>query len=190
MNKIILSVLLALTLPLTTTARPKAVVLLRHGEEPKDDTLNHLSDLGYARAKLLPRLFKTHPALKDLGTPVALFAAGAKNKDSSIRSIETLVPLSMDLEIPINDTFKRDDFRALSEDLNNNPAYEGKVVVVVWQHKILTEIAEKIGLKKPPMYPSIRFDRIWLVTYDGGKKGGKALLQDLPQKLLPGDSKK
>lgn len=190
MKNIILVTLFIFTLPLTSLARPKAVVLLRHGEEPKDDTINHLSDLGYARAKLLPKLFKTHPVLKALGTPVALFGAGAKNKDSSIRSIETLVPLSMDLEIPINDSYKRDDFRALSEDINNNPAFEDKVVVVVWQHKILTEIAEKVGLKKPPMYPSGRYDRLWIVTYDGGKKGGKAVLQDLPQKLLPGDSKK
>lgn len=190
MKNIILATLFVFALPLTSIARPKAVILLRHGEEPKDDTVNHLSEAGYIRAKLLPKLFKTNPVLKELGTPVALFAAGAKNKDSSIRSIETLAPLSMDLEIPINDSFKRDDFRALSEDINNNPDYDGKVVVVVWQHKILTEIAEKVGLKKAPLYPSGRFDRIWVVTYSGEKKGNKGVLQDLPQQLLPGDTKK
>ncbi len=186
----IISTLLILTFPLISLARPKAVVLLRHVEEPKDDALNHLSEIGYARAQLLPKLFKTHPALKDLGTPVALFGAGAKNKDSSIRSIETLVPLSQDLKIPINDSFKRDDFLALSEDIKHNPLFDNKVVVVVWQHKILTDIAAKIGLKKPPLYPSGQYDRLWIITYDGGKKGDKAVLQDLPQKLLPGDSKK
>lgn len=190
MNKILLATLFIFALPLTSMARPKAIVLLRHGEEPKDDTINHLSEAGYIRAKLLPKLFKTNPVLKELGTPVALFAAGAKNKDSSIRSIETLVPLSLALEIPINDSFKRDDFRALSEDINNNPAYDDKVVVVVWQHKILTEIAEKVGLKKPPIYPSSRYDRIWVVTFSGGKKSSKGVLQDLPQMLLPGDTKK
>jgi hypothetical protein len=190
MKNFILATVFIFAWPLTSIARPKAVVLLRHAEEPKDDSSNHLSETGYTRAKLLPKLFKTHPVLKNLGTPVALFGAGAKNKDSSIRSIETLAPLSLDLEIPINDSFKRDDFRALSENINTNPAYEGQVVVVVWQHKILTEIAEKIGLKKPPTYPSGHFDRIWIVTYGVEKKGDKAVLQDLPQQLLPGDSKK
>lgn len=190
MNKFLLAAFFVFTLPITLMARPKAVVLLRHGEEPKDESINHLSEVGYLRAKLLPQLFKTNPELKALGLPVALFAAGAKNKDSSIRSIETLIPLSLDLEIPINDSFKRDDFRALSDEINNNPAYNEKVVVVAWQHKILTEIAEKIGIKNPPTYPSGHYDRIWIVTYSGGKKGIKGKLQDLPQKLLPGDSKK
>jgi hypothetical protein len=188
MNKMILAAFFAFALPLTTMARPKAVILLRHAEEPKDDTINTLSLIGYERAKLLPQLFQTNSILKSLGTPVALFAAGMKNKDSSIRSIETLRPLAAAIQVPINERFKRDDFRALSEEINDNPAFEGKVVVVAWQHKILTEIAEKVGLKKAPMYPSERFDRVWVITYEGGKKGNKGVLHDLAQKLMPGDS--
>lgn len=190
MHKLIIASIFTFTLPLVSYARPKAVVLLRHAEEPKDDSVNHLSGIGYERAKLLPKLFKTNPVLKSLGAPEFLFAAGAKKKDSSIRSIETLDALSKALQVPINDSYKRDDFRALSDEINTNPAYDDKVVVVVWQHKILTEIAEKVGLKTPPIYPSGRFDRIWVVTYGGGKKGSKGVLQDLPQMLLPGDSKK
>ena len=190
MNKIIIAAFFVFTLPLTLMARPKAVILFRHAEEPLDYTANNLSKIGYERAKLLPELFKTNAVLKALGIPSVLFAAGVKNKDSSIRSIETLEPLAAALNISINESFQRDDFRALSEDINNNRAYDGQVVVVAWQHKILREIAEKVGLKKAPMYPSGRFDRIWVITYKGGKNGNKGILQDLPQQLLPGDSKK
>ncbi len=185
MNKVILAICFIFTLPLTAMARPKAIILLRHAEEPKED-VNHLSAAGYARAKMLPKLFKTHPALKKLDPPIALFAAGAKKEDSSIRSIETLHNLSLDIEVPINDTFKRDDFRALAKEINTHEKYDDQVVVVVWQHKILREIAEKLGVKKTSAYPSDKFDRIWLITY----KKDKANLEDLPQNLMPGDDKK
>ena len=170
-------------------ARPKAVILFRHAEEPRDESSNHLSKTGYLRAQLLPSLFETNSILKKLGTPVALFAAGAKNKNKSIRSIETLAPLSLVLEIPINDRFIRDDFRNMINEINTNPDYDDQVVVVAWTHKILKQIAKEVGLKKAPTYPSGQFDRIWVVTFDGDKKGQKAVLHDLPQRLLPGDSK-
>lgn len=190
MKKTILAFVMIFTIPHVTWARPKAVILFRHGEEPKDKSSNHLSETGYLRAQLLPQLFETNSVLKKLGLPVALFAAGAKNKNKSIRSIETLVPLSLVLKIPINDRFIRDDFHNMTNEINNNPDYDDQVVVVTWTHKILKDIAEDVGLKKAPTYPSGQFDRIWVITFDGGKKGQKAVLQDLPQQLLPGDSKK
>ena len=186
----ILAFLVIFTISQGTWARPKAVILFRHGEEPKDKSSNHLSKTGYLRAQLLPGLFETNPVLRKLGPPAALFAAGAKNKSKSIRSIETLVPLSLVLKIPINDNFLRDDFYNMTNEINTNPEYDDQVVVVTWTHKILKDIAEDVGLKKAPIYPSGQFDRIWVITFDGGKKGQKAVLQDLPQQLLPGDSKK
>ena len=189
MKKIILATLFIFTLPLKSVAHPKAIILLRHAEEPKED-VNHLSEAGYARAKMLPSLFKNNPVLKDFDVPVALFAAGAKKEDSSIRSIETLHYLSKEIKVPINDSFKRDDFRALAKEINNNHDYDDQVVVVVWQHKILREIAEKLGVKKTSDYPSSKFDRIWLITYKKDIEKEKVILADLPQNLMPGDDKK
>ncbi len=187
MKKIIIFCGLMILTPLASVAHPKAVVLLRHAEEPTSDD-PHLSTEGYNRAKMLPTLFKTHPALKTLGIPVALFAAGAKKANNSVRSIETLHNLSLDIQVPVNDEFNRDDFRALTDEINSNKIYEGKVVVVVWQHKILREIAEKLGVKNAPPYPPGKYDRIWLITYLG--TSGKIFFQDLPQNLMPGDSLK
>ena len=190
MKKIIPAFILICAFSQVTWARPKAVILFRHAEEPDDESSHRLSKKGYLRAQLIPSLFETNSVLKKLGTPVALFAAGPKHKNKSIRSIETLAPLSVVLEIPINDRFIRDDFRDMINEINTNPDYNDQVVVVAWTHKILQDIAKEVGLKKAPSYPSGQFDRVWVITFDGGKKGQKAELHDFPQQLLPGDSKK
>ena len=48
------------------------------------------------------------------------------------------------------------------------------------------ELAESLGAVPPyKPWPDTQFDRVWRIDY----KGGKAVLTDLPQRLLPGDSK-
>lgn len=171
-------------------AFPKAVILLRHAEEPKGNVA-YLSKDGIERSRRLPELFRDNKKLAQLGSPDYLFAAGAKHDDSSQRSVQTLHFLSKELEIPIDDSFMRDDIKALTHEILKNDIYDDKVLVVCWQHKLLTLIAERLGVKKAPDYPSNKFDRLWIITFDQkGKNKGEAQLKDLPQQLMPGDSKK
>lgn len=181
--KNIIFIILAMTLSISAYARPKAVIIIRHAEEPNED-VNYLSPIGHQRAQELFRIFRENPQLKELGVPVALFAAGAKKQSSSIRSIQTLTPLAKTLKLPLNDSFNRDDYKMLSQEILSNIDYNDKVIMVCWQHKKMPLIAELLGVKNPPSSPSDKFDRIWLVTYDSKGKGS---LLDLPQNLLPGD---
>lgn len=186
----ILSFIVGFTFLDQALAAPKAVILIRHAEEPHDDE-TYLSKKGVERSRRLPKLFKDHPKLRKLGAPVALFAAGAKGKNSSVRSIQTLHFLSQALKISINDSYLRDDVKDLTEEILENNDYDDKVVVICWQHRLLPVIAERLGVKEAPNYPHEKFDRVWLITYNKkDKKKNKVQFDDFAQKLLPGDDSK
>lgn len=173
----------------STFAMPKAVILIRHAEKPTpEDSSPSLSEKGWQRAKLLPQIFVENKALSELGLPDYLFAAGLQKDDSSKRSIETLTYLSKNLQIPINDSFKRDDFQGLTEEILENPIYDNKVIMICWQHKILSKIAKHLGVNPKPEYNDQVFDRIWLITYLPHQNSEQVSFKDMPQHLLPGDS--
>lgn len=188
MKKIILFFIIHFVLPFNLAlAHPKAVVLLRHGEEPEEG--NELSAEGWARAKILPLMFKTHPVLKELGKPDFLFAAGAKKSKNSIRSIQTLQPLAASLNILVNDSINRDDVVKLADEINSNPIYDGKLIVIAWQHTLIPVIADYLGIKKKKLpekgFPD-QYDRIWLITYETKNDNKvKEILNDYPQDLMP-----
>jgi hypothetical protein len=184
--KILISFFIITLLSTYGYARPKAVILIRHAEEPKED-VNYLSPIGHQRAQEMHRLFTENSKLKELGNPIVLFAAGTEKPSSSIRSIQTLTPLANFLKLTVNDSFVRDDYKALAQEILNNKNYNDKVVMLCWQHKKMPMIAELIGVAQPPKSPGNKYDRLWLVTYDSKGKGS---LVDLPQKLLPGDDTK
>lgn len=166
----------------TAFCLPKAVILIRHAEEPEAD-VNYLSEKGFLRAKQLPRLFTENLTLKSLGQPTYLFAAGVKSEKNSIRSIQTLKDLALKIKIPVNKNFIRDDYISLVHEILDQPKYDNQIIMICWQHKILSDILSKLGGPKVK-YPSGQYDRLWLLTYDKNKK---AVFHDLPQKLLPGD---
>lgn len=61
----------------------------------------------------------------------------------------------------------RDDVSALVSDIASLPA--SAVVLVCWEHKVLTQIATALGVKDAPSYPSSEYDWQWTVT-DGSLK--------------------
>ena len=48
----------------------------------------------------------------------------------------------------------------------------------------LPALAQEFGVQNPPVWDSNTFDRAWVITYEGTV----AVMRDLPQDLLPGDS--
>lgn len=164
---------------------PKAVILIRHAEKPiPEEASPSLSERGWQRAKLLPQIFVNNQTLSQISLPDYLFAAGLENKDSSRRSIETLQYLSKSIQVPINDFFKRDDYKDLVDEILQNPQYNNKVIMIAWQHKILSKIAGRLGVSPKPEWDDEKFDRIWLITF----WDNHLLFKDMPQRLLPGDS--
>jgi hypothetical protein len=164
------------------------VLLLRHGEKPSSGP--DLSEQGWQRARALPQLFD-RPEFTQNGKPAALFAMSPDDKntedqEASKRPLETLQYVSQSLGLPINDQYTKDDVPDLVNKIMNDETLNGKFVVICWEHKVLSDIAASFGVVPTPKYPGSAFDRAWLITLQ--PNGDTPSFQNLPEKLLPGDS--
>ena len=161
---------------------PATILLIRHAEKLTDGRLD-LSPAGFERARLLPKVFSPAGARPDLPTPQVLFATHIS--EHSNRPVQTVTPLAAALHLPIDDSFKNEDYPALAAALLSGK-YAGKVVLVVWHHGKIPQLASALGATPPyTPWPDAQYDRIWRIDY----ANGKATLQDLPYAVMPGDSK-
>jgi hypothetical protein len=163
-----------------TGAPPATILLIRHAEKLTDGQID-LSPIGFERARLLPKVFAPG-ARPDLPTPQVLFAT--HESAHSNRPVQTVTPLAAALHLPIDDSFSDDAYRALASTLLSGK-YAGKVVLVVWHHGKIPQLAAALGATPPyKPWPEQQYDRIWRIDY----VNGKVTIQDLPYALLPGDS--
>jgi hypothetical protein len=201
---------------MSTASGPKQVLIIRHGEkvgDPKKDDVGgrDLSVRGSARAAALPALFvparpqsacrlrvKTAEftgsyqeiplkgSAPRFTTPNFIFAT-QKSKHSE-RPIETVTPLSIALTLPINHQFADNDaaIKKMTDAILHDVTYAGKIVLICWHHGKIPDVANALGIAKPPTWDGKVFDRVWQITFPKGT----ATLADLPQMLLYGDSDK
>jgi len=177
--------ILVLVMSSNTWGMPAQVILIRHGEKPA--TGNDLNDQGYQRAALLPKFFSSTPSVEQFGPPVAIFAMNPGASDGSNRAVETVTPLAQSLGLTLQGNYTKDDVSPLVNDIENNSSYDGHMVLICWEHKVIPLIAAAFGLQNGPTDwdGSDVFDRAWILTFDGKSV---ASFQDIPQHLLPGDS--
>jgi hypothetical protein len=165
---------------------PATILLIRHAEKPPAEAASmDLAPAGFERAKQIPQLFGGAGAAAphNLPRPDFLFATHVSKKSN--RPVETITPLSQTLGLPISSEVADDDFPVLAKELLSGK-YSGKVVLVAWHHGKLPEFAVALGATPPyKPWPDTQFDRVWRIDY----RDGKATLTDLPQGLMPGDSK-
>lgn len=174
--------LLLLTLQLAH-AQPKQVIIIRHAEEPRGNSV-HLSEKGQRRAAALADFFQTNAVVTRYGLPVALFAA-RPTAGHSRRSEETLIPTSEALSLPIREPFQKEDYAALAKKILQNPAFKGKTVVIAWTHQYIPKLAAELGVRPTPKgWKDSVYDRLFVIT----RSQGQVTVDDRPQRLLPGDS--
>ena len=167
-----------------TPQPPATILLIRHAEKLTDGRID-LSPVGFERAKRIPELFGEAGAAAPHNLPRPEFLFATHQSKKSNRPAETITPLSEVLRLPISAEIEDDDYATLAKQLLSG-RYAGKVVLVAWHHGKLPEFAKALGT--PPPYdpwPDGQFDRVWRIDY----RDGKATLTDLPQGLMPGDSK-
>jgi hypothetical protein len=158
---------------------PATIMLIRHAEKLTDGRMD-LSPAGFERAKVLPMLFDGKHGLP---RPDFIFATHVSKKSN--RPVETVTPLSQAIKMEVHSDFEDDDYASLAKLLLSGQ-YAGKVVLVAWHHGTMPEFAEALGVQpKPARWPETQFDRVWRIDY----RNGKAVLTDLPQALMAGDSK-
>jgi hypothetical protein len=161
---------------------PATIFLICHAEKLTDGRID-LSPTGFERARLLPKMFSSAGAGPRLPKPQVLFATHISKHSN--RPVQTVTPLAAALHLPINDSFSNEDYPALAAALLSGK-YAGKVVLVVWHHGKIPQLASALGAKPPySPWPETQYDRIWRIDY----ANGKVTLQDLPYAIMPGDSK-
>lgn len=180
----VLTVLLTALLTAEGMALPSQIILIRHAE--KLDQTNRLDIRGEQRAAALAIMIAETKSLLTYGPPVAIYAMAAPNGESSMRSIDTVRPLANRLKLTVIDTFQSDDFKNMIEEIKKNPIYHGRNIVICWENKNIPEIARKFGaLATPFKWNNDVYDRIWLINFS---ETGRASFQNMPQRLLFGDS--
>lgn len=173
----------------TAYAAPAQVIFIRHAEKPAAGP--ELSAQGFRRAEALVNFFKTNPAVTKYGTPAAIYAAAPKNEDSSVRSIQTVTPLARAIGVKVDASFTRGQTGKLVRAIMENPAYDGRLVLVCWQHERLVDAAAELAeynnssVTIPLAWDSDAYDRAWVLDLKNGKV---IAFRNIPQHLLPGDS--
>lgn len=176
----------ALLLSSTAFATPAQVIMIRHGEKTADEENNELSKRGWKRAHALVDFFTTEKKVTRYGTPVAIYAFGQTRPDSSVRGIQTVEPLAEELGIKINKKYTREEYEDAAEEILNKRAYDGKMVLISWEHDALNNFADALGVDDAPKWNGKVFDRAWIIDFS--KKGEVVRFSDIPQHLLSGDS--
>ncbi len=189
-------VLIALLAPSLSMAQPSEIILLRHAE--KADAYA-LCDIGRRRADALARQYLGKGAAQSLFAPGEAPAAFLA---VTLHPLETVTPAAQTWGLPVivysvlpeknqdEDSGGKDEdinrrTREAARDLMTKPEYDGKIVVIAWEHKrIASRKLEKeykgeevtfrqmLGLSAlpdvPETWPGTNYDYFWIVQYARG----------------------
>ncbi len=169
MARFFLMVFLLLAIP--CFGFPSQVILLRHAEKPYPVEGSHLSEEGWARARALARYFSEAPDAIQFGKIAGLYAVRPEEPTGSVRSIETLTPTSQALKIKIESKFTKLEVSALAKEILQSPKFQGRTVVVCWEHKRIPEIARALGATDAPSeWGGKVYDKLWYLRLDSSGK--------------------
>jgi hypothetical protein len=141
------------------------VVIIRHGEKPKDG--DNLNCMGLNRALKLPAVLDTVTGRPDY-TYVPSMKEGSKT--SSVRMFQTVTPFAVQDSLTINTSFKKDSVSQAAADVLKKRG----VVLMVWEHSNIPPLAKALVGKKHEgiIQPWLGndFDSIWIIEFSVSKK--------------------
>ena len=165
-------------------AAPAEIIFLRHAEKPEKGS--ELNERGRDRAAALVSLFTHDARVLEHGPAVAIFAMRPAKRGGSVRAIQTMEPTSRALGVALDTHFSRDETGPLARAILSAAAYEGKTVIVCWEHDMIPEMLKAFGWMNGPAHWSGKsYDRLWLLDFEHGQP---TRFRDLPQLPLAGGS--
>lgn len=177
MKAIVAIILSCLTMLLEAT--PAQVLIIRHAEKPEGG--NGLSPIGMMRAKELVSFFTKSPEVLKFGPLAAIYAARPGKEDGSVRSIQTVTPLASAMKLPLHSQYTAGHYLQMVEEVMTNPDYQGKSVLICWEHHAIPEIARAFGAHDAPSkWHGHVFDRVWLIGFG---QGGVVTFQEFQERL-------
>jgi hypothetical protein len=157
--------------------KPEQIIFIRHGEktEMKDGKMVvepiHLSTQGKQRAQGYIEYFEQNHA-SSVHVPDLIYAMKQKNRSSSDRCHETVLPLATRFKLPITMKYTRDEIKKVVKDINKSG--KDKIVLVCWEHDALVDIAKGFGapVKVWGLHPMCEeqkdnYNAMWVLTRDG-----------------------
>lgn len=167
----------------------QTLYLIRHAEKPTDHDgaqgidehgapdKHSLTPRGWSRANALAVLFTS--GQRGIAVPQHLFAS---RPDESRRPLQTLIPLSAKIGVPIDSSIAADDAQAAAAAVTRTPG----VTLMAWEHHAIPAIVGALGNvhpTPPAKWPGTRFDVIWVFT----RSGAGWQFSQIPQLLLDND---
>ena len=179
--------LISLTAP--AQAMPAQVIIIRHADKFEDRHKINLSPRGLIRAKALSQFFQADPRVLEFGRPAAIIAMSPSAEHRSVRSLETVAPLAQDLGLKVINRFTYGQPVAMVNWLKAQREFDGKTVLIAWQHIEIAKIAQALGVTalRPRLWPHETYDRFYLLDFSP-QDGRLTSFRNLPQRLLFGDS--
>src|SRR5882757_4361846 len=137
---------------------PKNAVflLIRHAEKPESGP--ELSPRGQKHAEAYVHFFTNFHVGPRLLKIDALFAAA--DTEGSIRPRMTLVPLSKELNLPIQTAFEDKQVGKLGDHLLSKKC-DGKTVIICWKHGLILELADALGATARVLRPRTQWPLEW-----------------------------
>jgi len=139
------------------------LMIIRHAEKP--DTGDDISREGECRAMKLSSCFNGD----NLQIPDMLFTYIPTSERSSLRGLETLLPISKKLSIPIY-TYRSVDWIRMLDDIRTRIC--GKTLLLAWHHNApgIRDIALEFGVNKDlvsafTMLYAENYDVVWMIDY-------------------------
>lgn len=141
-------------------AAPEKVVIIRHGEKPKDG--DNLSCQGENRALQLPKVL--HEKFK---TPDYTYvpSLGLGKSTAHARMFQTVGPFAIKYNLVVNSKFDEKDYGGVAKNVMGKTG----TVLMVWEHSAIPHLAQALGVDNPPSWDGRDFDSIWVITFAGGK---------------------
>lgn len=153
-----------------TYATPREIILVRHADKLVQlDPGPTLSAKGYVRTLKFTNYF-----LKQFGEPDFIVAGDPKNKDSSIRELQTIAPLVNILSqrhpndsINILHPFTHDEYKDLANLLLSDNKFNDKLILICWRHTNIVPLAKALGVKDTlAPWPDDDYDSVFIIQYN------------------------
>jgi hypothetical protein len=155
-------------------ATPAQIIIIRHGEKPANSDVDlKLDPQGCARAFSLPDFFKKNQAVNQYGPPVAIYSVADGRDGGSLRPQETATPSAIALNLRLQTQFSEIENDKIATEITNNPIYNGKTVIIVWEHDNIPALAQAFGASLPAeaqKWPGHVFDQSWVIRFSGPKQ--------------------
>ncbi|TNF69363.1 MAG: histidine phosphatase family protein [Gammaproteobacteria bacterium] len=137
-------------------AQPTSVYIIRHGEKPK--TGNQLTCKGFHRAlKLSQVMYEIIGKASRIYVPKLEPINGVTEH---ARMFQTATPYAIAHGVDIDSSYSGTAYDDVVKSVNQQTG----IVLIVWDHSAIQNLAKAFGVKNPPKWKGKNFDSIWIIN--------------------------